>query len=64
MQRREAPPSATKPEAKRLNSNANVKDNLTDENAEKQLSEMDSADDVSISEEEEEEEENPTVLSL
>ena len=61
--KKRSPPSATKPQAKRLNSNANMKDNLTEQNEEKQLSEMDSADDISTSEEEEEEEENPTVLS-
>ena len=61
--KRRSPPSATKPQAKRLNSNANMTDRLTKENEEKQLSEMDSADDISTSEEEEEEEENRTVLS-
>ena len=63
VQKKRSPPSATKPQAKRLNSNANMTDKLTKENEEKQLSEMDSADDISTSEEEEEEEENPTVLS-
>ena len=58
--KKRSPPSATKPQAKRLNSNANMKDNLTEENEENQLSEMDSTDDISTSEEEEE---NPTVLS-
>ena len=61
--KKRSPPSATKPQAKRLNSNANMMDKLTKENEEKQLSEMDSADDISTSEEEEEEEENRTVLS-
>ena len=61
--KKRSPPSATKPQAKRLNSNANIKGNLTNENEEKCPSEMDSAEDVSTSKEEEEEEENPTVLS-
>ena len=64
--KKRSPPSATKPRAKRLNSNANMKDNLTEENEEneeKQAGEMDSADDISTSEEEEETEERPTVLS-
>ena len=38
-------------------------DKLTKVNEEEQLSEMDSADNISTSEEEEEKEENPTVLS-
>ena len=64
--KKRSPPSATKPQAKRLNSNANMKDNLTEENEEneeKQAGEMGSADDISTSEEEEEAEESPTVLS-
>ena len=61
--KKRSPPSATKPQAKRLNSNANMTDKLTKENEEEQLSEMNSADDISTSEEEKEEEENPTVLS-
>ena len=51
--KKRSPPSATKPQPKRLNSNANMKDNLTEENEEKQLSDMNSADDISTSEEEE-----------
>ena len=61
--KKRSPPSATKPQAKRLNSNSNMKGNLTDENEEKRLSERDSAEDVSTSDEEEEEEENPIILS-
>ena len=55
-------PSATKPQAKRLNSNASMTANLIKENEEEYLSAMDSADDIS-STEEEEENPKPTGLS-
>ena len=60
--KKRSPPSATKPQAKRLNSNANMRVNLTKENEEEYLSAMDSADDISTSEEEEGNP-KPTVLS-
>ena len=60
--KKRSPPSATKPQAKRLNSNANMMVNLTKENEEEYLSVMDFAEDISTSEEEEENP-KPTVLS-
>ena len=60
--KKRSPPSATKPQVKRLNSNANMTDNLTKENEEEHLNAMDSADDTSTSQEEEENP-KPKVLS-
>ena len=50
--KKRSPPSATKPQAKRLNSNASMMANLLKENEEEYLSVMESADDISTSDEE------------
>ena len=60
--KKRSPPSATKPQAKRLNSKTNMTANLTKENEEEYLSAMDSADDISSSEDEDVNPE-PAVLS-
>ena len=50
--KKRSPPSATKPQAKRLNSNASMMANQQKENDEEYLSVMESADDISTSDEE------------
>ena len=60
--KKRSPPSATKPQAKRVNSNVNMAANCTKENEEEYLSAMDSEEDICTSEDELEDP-KATVLS-